>query len=400
MGRDIKVALGYFVLAAVLGTVLRFFPVTDIPIDYRFMVHAHSHIALLGWVYLALTVILCHCYLERGSGQKRYRAIYWITQISLVGMLLSFPFQGYALFSISFSTLFLFCSYAFFAFFVKHVKSGLKSSNSLKCIKAAFWFMVLSSVGPWALGAIMTTLGPGSIWYRLAIYFYLHFQYNGWMVLALVGLFILILEKGGWTLPAKGFNSFFWTLVPGVVLSFFLSTLWTDPHWGLYVLGGIGGLLQAYALVLLWKMATRDKASFRASGLQRRLLKTACVLLALKMFMQLLTAFPYFARLADTYLDFTIGYLHLTFLGAISIGLFFLTDYFGLLRISKKAYFLYFLGFLATECLIFYRGISAWLSLPIFDGFLESLALASLLIPMALLAILGNRPALDDKSRE
>src|SRR5690606_8127251 len=271
--------------------------------------------------------------------------VYWVTQLSLVGMLFSFPFQGYALFSITFSTLFLFCSYAFFAFFTKHVKPKFKSSNSLKCIKVAFWFMVLSSIGPWALGAIMTTLGPGSIWYRLAIYFYLHFQYNGWMVLALLGLFIFILEKGGWNLPAKDFNTFLWTLVPGVVLSFFLSTLWTDPHWSLYVLGGLGALLQAYALVLLWKMAARDKVSFRGSRIQQLLLRTACVLLVLKMAMQLLTALPYFARLADTYLDFTIGYLHLTFLGAISIGLFFLTDYFGLLRISKKAYFLYFFGF-------------------------------------------------------
>ncbi len=391
LGRHIKVALGYFVLAAVLGTVLRFFPVTDIPIDYRYMVHTHSHIALMGWVYLALTVILGHCYLDMVSGKRRYRIVYWVTQLSLVGMLFTFPFQGYALFSITFSTLFLFCSYAFFAFFVKHVRPEFKSSNSLNCIKAAFWFMVLSSIGPWALGAIMSTLGPGSIWYRLAIYFYLHFQYNGWMVLALVGLLLLILEKGGWKLEAKEFNGFLRIMIPGVVLSFFLSTLWTDPHWSLYVLGGLGGLMQAYALLLLWKWAKRDKVAFRGTGMQRRLLRTAAVLLAVKMTMQLLTALPYFARLADTYLDFTIGYLHLTFLGAISIGIFFLTDYFGLLRISKKAFFLYLFGFLATESLIFYRGLSAWLSLPIFEGFLESLALGSLLIPMALLGLLANR---------
>lgn len=107
--------------------------------------------------------------------------------------------------------------------------------------------------------------------------------------------------------------------------------------------------------------------------------------------MQLLTAIPYFSRLAVTYLDFTIGYPHLTFLGAIGIGLFFFVDHLGLLRMPKKAHALYFLGFLATEAFIFYKGISAWMSFPLFKGFLESLALGSLLVPMALLALLVNR---------
>jgi len=55
------------------------------------------------------------------------------------------------------------------------------------------------------------------------------------------------------------------------------------------------------------------------------------------MLLQLLTAFPYFANLAATFLDFTVGYLHWTFLGVVTIALFFLLDYFKLMRISCKA---------------------------------------------------------------
>lgn len=385
-------ALGYFVLAALLGVVLRFFPVADLPINYRYMVHTHSHIALLGWVYLALTVLLYRCFVDRESGKRNYGILFWSTQLTLVGMLFTFPFQGYALYSIIFSTLFLLCSYFYFAFFAKHVRPEFKGSQALKCVRAAFWYMVLSSIGPWALGAIMTTLGPGSPWYRLAIYFYLHFQYNGWMALALVGLFLFLLEQRGSVLPAPVFRRFFWAMNLGVILSFFLSTLWTAPHGSLYVLGGLGALLQFGALGYLGIRLAQGKNFPRFSKIQVLLLHTATVLLGIKMAMQILSALPYFARLAFSYLDFTIGYLHLTFLGAISIGLFFYMDRWGLLRIPKKAYALYLVGFLATEALIFYRGLAAWRSLPLFDGFLEALALGSLLIPLALLAILLARP--------
>ena len=59
-----SLALVYFVLAAGLGCVLRFFRVFEIPVTYKFIVHAHSHVALLGWVYLALTTLLYKLYFQ------------------------------------------------------------------------------------------------------------------------------------------------------------------------------------------------------------------------------------------------------------------------------------------------------------------------------------------------
>ena len=185
--------------------------VCPIPVNYRFIVHTHSHIALLGWVYLALTTLLYHLFLNRDELQRRYRRIFWFTQICLLGMLLSFPFQGYALFSIVFSTLFLLASYWFSAFFIKNAPNSIKNTKAYTCVKASLWFMIGSSLGPWALGAIMTVLGPESIWYRLAIYFYLHFQYNGWMMLALAGLLFYILEQQQIIVSHRTFRNFFLT---------------------------------------------------------------------------------------------------------------------------------------------------------------------------------------------
>src|SRR5690606_16631651 len=259
----------------------------------------------------------------------KHGILFWLTQVTLLGMLFTFPFQGYALYAIIFSTLFLCCSFVYFAFFTKHVRAEMKGSKALRCVQAAFWYMVVSSIGLCAMGALIATLGPGSPWYRIAMYFYLHFQYNGWMVLALVGLFIFLLERRGTKLPAQGFNRFFWALNLGIVLSFFLSTLWTSPHGSLYVLGAMGALLQLGALGQLGIMLAKGKGLPSFSKMQARLLRTATLFLTIKMLMQLLTSLPYFARLAFTYLDLTIGYLHLTFLGAISIGLFFFVDHLG-----------------------------------------------------------------------
>ncbi|SFB97916.1 hypothetical protein SAMN04487891_104163 [Flagellimonas taeanensis] len=387
--RHIRVAISYFAMAALLGVLLRFYPIFSFGFNYRYMVHAHSHIALLGWVYVALTTLIHYCFMEKGTSDKKYTRIFWFTQVSLVGMLLTFPFQGYALFSIFFSTLFLIMSYVFFHYFSRNSDPKFRHGNSLRCIKAALWYMVISSLGPWALGIIMGTLGAQSIWYRLAIYFYLHFQYNGWMLLALIGLFLFAMERRDMVIPKKSFMWFFWILNAGVVLTFFLSTLWIEPSPLLYVLAGIGAIAQGCGLVLLWAMAKNDIKVLPLSKLQALLMKTAVFLVFIKIALQLLTALPYFARIATMYLDLTIGYLHMTFLGMISIGLFFLVDYFGLFVISKKAYQWYFWGFLVTEILIFYKGFAAWVQWPIFNGYVEILALVSLSILCGLLLLMA-----------
>ena len=383
----INIALGYFVVAAFLGVLLRTFHSLEIPINYKFIVHGHSHIALLGWVYMGLTTLLYKLFLAKEGLELKYRRIFWFTQVTLVGMLVTFPFQGYALFSIIFSTLFLFASYWFFWFFKKYTKPGVMKSYAYKCINAALWYMVISSLGPWVLGAIMKMLGPESIWYRLAIYFYLHFQYNGWMIMALLGLFLYVLEKHQINIPKRIFKLFFLSINGGIIMTFFLSTLWIRPSLFLNFLGGVGALLQLFALIVLMKFVKRHINDSGFSGFQLQILKIVTLLLFVKMGLQLLTSLPYFAKLASTILDFTIGYLHLTFLGVVTLGLFLFLDYFELLKISKTSFILYLIGFVFTEAMIFYRGLAAWWHFGIFEGYFEGLALGSLLILVSLVSM-------------
>lgn len=388
--RHTNTALLYFLLVGLLGVFLRMFFVTSIPANFRYIVHAHSHIALLGWVYIALTTLIYKMYFSEIDEARTYRKIFWFTQITLIGMLCSFPFTGYALFSIIFSTLFLFASYWVSWFFLKKTPKHFRFRNSFRCVKASLWYLVISSAGPWAVGAVMATLGKTSIWYKLSIYFYLHFQYNGWFVFALCGILFYFLEKKNITFQKRHFRDFFWLLNAGVILSLFLSVLWVQPHWIFYVLAGAGAILQAWAFARFFQILKPvwKKNALPFSHFQQVLLKIAAFLLVIKILMQLVSSLPYFADLAYNTVDFVIGYLHLTFLGVVSISLFAFLAAARLLRLQKWVFWIYLTGFILSEAVIFYKGTAIWLRLPLFQDYFKILVIISSLIPLAVALML------------
>ena len=377
-----NIALGYFFLVGLLGVFLRFFFVIPIPANFRYVVHSHSHIALLGWVYIALTTLIYKMYFSEAGFGRIYKRIFWFTQITLIGMLVTFPFTGYALFSIIFSTLFLIASYFMAWFILKKTPPPYKNTYSFKLIKASLWYMVVSSIGPWAIGGVMATLGNTSIWYKLSIYFYLHFQYNAWFILALLGIFFYFMEQQNLKPQKEDFKSFFWQLNAAVVLGFFLSVLWTEPHWIYYILGGLGAILQITAFVKFWKIVSPFWKQLHFSSFLKLLLSIAGIVLIFKLLLQLLSAIPWFANLAFSFPDFVIGYLHWVFLGVVTITLLAFLSHTRLLQLPKWIFWLYFAAFLMTEALIFYKGTVTWLELPLFGDYFRLLAYSSIFLPL------------------
>ncbi|WP_430969051.1 hypothetical protein [Spongiimicrobium sp. 2-473A-2-J] len=384
-------ALLYFMLIALFGLLLRLFQLVDIPVVYKYMVHTHSHIALLGWVYTALTTLLYKLYLDHAGIARKYRKLFWGTQVTIIGMLLSFPFTGYALFSILFSTLFLIASYVFARLFFKYTSIEQKETPSYQCIRMALWYMVLSSLGPWALGAIMNTAGSKSPLYRNAIYFYLHFQYNGWFVMALLGIFLKLIEQRGIAPPKKSFAQFFWLFNGGIVATFGISLLWMEPHMGIYLVSALGALMQCLAFVILIRSIGPfwNKLSGMGPPLVFWSLKISALLFLVKLVLQFFGSLPPIAALVMSNIDFVIGYLHWTFLGVVSIALFGFLRYFRLIGLSKKALLFYLIGFGLTEGLIFYKGIAVWKQLPLLTDYFWYLALASGVLLLAIGIILG-----------
>lgn len=172
----------YLFLITLLGILLRWKMVAPIFPGLQFMhlVHAHSHVAFLGWVYFLINaVIIRHCFPEGFNEKKSTRIYYFLLHVSVLGMLISFSYQGYGPLSIAFSTLHAFLSYYFaFQFFSHRKKKWPWYAKSF--YQAAIWFNLLSSLGPWGL-AIAGATGFGNTEINnFFIYYYLHLQYNGW----------------------------------------------------------------------------------------------------------------------------------------------------------------------------------------------------------------------------
>tara|TARA_R110001599_G_scaffold98330_1_gene252750 strand:+ start:11081 stop:12313 length:1233 start_codon:yes stop_codon:yes gene_type:complete len=383
-----KIALSYLFIAAFLGIILRLFSVTNINATYKYIIHTHSHIALLGWVYVALTTLIYHFGIDKKKG-KNYNVIFWSTQITIIGMLFSFPFIGYALYSIIFSTLFLICSYWFYYFFRKNHLLDTKSI-SYKFISTSLLLMIISTIGPWALGAIMNTLGSTSSWYKNAIYFYLHFQYNGWFIFCLIGVFYFLLEKSKISFSKKAANQFYKLMLVSCVLTLCLSFLWMNPASIIYVIAILGAILQLVAFGVFYKQLQGLKTQLKEYLKPQlyALLKLAFILILIKVSLQAFTGIPYFSELTTYILDFVIGYLHLTFLGVVTISIFVFLNYFKLIVLPKTWMRIYTLGFILSEVLIFYKGFSAWQQLYLIDNYFTYLVICSALMPIGILGIL------------
>lgn len=385
--KQVLISLFYFLLAASLGLLLRLFPVTDLSATYKYIVHTHSHIALLGWVYVGLTSLIYYLFIKK-EVQKKYLVLFWCTQITILGMLVSFPITGYALFSIIFSTLFLLCSYWFYVFF-KRNNTCNKKKYSYKFINTSLLFMVFSSIGPWALGIIMNTLGNTSHWYKNAIYFYLHFQYNGWFIFCLLGLFFFILEKNKIQVDKEFISPFYKYMIISCFLALFLSFLWIKPSKLIYFLSGLGVVYQIIALGKFQLIINNYKRNIKKvfSSLILKLLQFVYFLFILKIILQFISAIPYFAELILQIVDFVIGYLHLTFLGIVSLSLFVFLHQFKLLKLFSFAIKIYLLGFVISEVLIIYKGFCNWQQVSIFNNYYMSLVIVSALIPLSLILL-------------
>src|SRR5690554_1474898 len=340
------VALYFFLAAAILGLLLRYFAVSSIDFEYRYVVHAHSHVALLGWIYIAFITLIGYYFLKNSIPKKTYHKIYGFTVITVIGMLASFPFQGYALFSIIFSTLFLIASYFYAWAFFKYKPEDKKNSPAFKTIKYAIVYMLISSVGPWAIGGVMATLGPESFWYRASIYFYLHFQYNAWMILGVIGILLKILENHDVKIDRLLFKRFILTFHIGVILTFFISVLFTKPHLSIYTISVIGSLVQMLSFLFIYKLLRIHTGAINLifGKIGQLLIRWTFFMLFIKMLMQLLGSFQYTANLITQNIYLTIGFLHWVFLGVVSLGLLALLQKSKLIWLNMLSVCLYLIG--------------------------------------------------------
>lgn len=382
------VCLVNFLVAALMGLLLRFVFVFPITIDYRHVTHAHSHGAMLGWVYLMLYVLIVHHFVP--EKKPIYNRLFWLTELAVVGMLLSFPFQGYAAISISFSSLHIVCSYYFVRLIWKNHRMTSKPNQLL--LKASLIFMLLSTIGIWCLGAAAATLGQDSAIFQISIQFFLHLQFNGWFLFAVLAIFLIQFPL---TFTSQ-FRWFFNLLIIGTLLTFALPVSWYAYHPSLLWINGVGVLLQLWATYYFIKLLRPYWFQFWSNkpSLIKWAYGLALISFLLKIFLQSSSIIPEVSDMAYNYHNFVIGFIHLMMLGVISGFLFaFLLDS-PLVNIRSHALkfgiYSFIIGFIATEFILLLQGFFYYFSWGMAPNYFWVMFLFSILLPLGILFFILN----------
>ena len=157
---------------------------------------------------MALTTLVHTLFLVKGKRENFTERFFCLPIFASWECSSPFPYRVCPVFHYFFPLCFLFASYWFICYKLKYVPLRFKKRFSWRLIKTSLYYLFISSLGPWAVGGVMATLGTDTIWYLLAIYFYLHFQYNGWFILALFGVLFYIFEGAGLQFPQKKYHYF------------------------------------------------------------------------------------------------------------------------------------------------------------------------------------------------
>lgn len=387
----ILICFGNFLIAALMGLLLRLQFVAPVAnVNYQFLLHGHSHIAMLGWVYLALFALIYHFFIPKNKEtEQKFNRLFWITEVAVIGMMIAFPLQGYAVFSIIFSTLHIFSSYYFVRLVWKNQQ--IESLAERYLLKTALFFMILSTCGVWCLGPAVGLLGKTSAFYQIAIQFFLHFQFNGWFIIAVLALLFHQMQL---KVENRVFFSFYKWLIVGTVLTFALPVSWFVSSLMLTWINGVGVVVQLVAFVKLVQMLRPQFGTFYAQlkEIERIVYSFALLSLGLKVLVQLVVIFPDMALVSHQVRNFVIGFIHMIMLGIITgflLGFLLNINVINCKnRFSGYGIKIFIMGFVLTEFLLFAQGGNLFFNWKLIPMYHENLFLSSIWLVVGIIMII------------
>jgi hypothetical protein len=266
--------------------------------------------------------------------------------------------------SIALSTFALWLSYVFAYKIYKAIPDNKEKAVSIKFTKASLFFLVLSSLGPYALAIIMAVKSSHQYWYHNALYFFLHFQYNGWFTFAVLAFLLKKLEKSI-VYNYKQAKTFFLLLAITCIPSYLFTSLWHHRPFSITIIIVITAILQTAALYFLWRLLYKNMKEIYTNlpAICRWLYSLAIGAFILKIILQFFVVQPELGQLAFAFRPIIIGYLHLIFLGFISMYLLaFLADkkivslnY----RVTAAGLITFATGIIINEVLLAIQGIAS-----------------------------------------
>lgn len=353
-----RIALINLGLVALAGIFLRLkilLPLTWL--NHKYLLHAHSHFAFAGWVSLFLMAALVGTL--PGKINKVYDKILFVYAISAYGMFLSFPFQGYGAVSIIFSTLSVLVSWWFAWQLWKDLHGDSLNSQIAANIRWALAFLVLSAAGTFFLAWLMANKIDDARLYFGAVYFYLHFQYNGWFFFAIVSLFLSQVTPSLRQQLNKPLQWMAFACIP----AFFLSALWMRlPDW-MYITAVVAAVMQLLAFSWLLVLVIRKAGAQLHDPAVKQIWILSLLALAIKILLQSLSIFPSLSKYAFAYRPVVIGYLHLVLLGFVSLFLIGWLIRQGILVTFRSrvpvSIWIFIVGILITEATLMAQGFTA-----------------------------------------
>lgn len=408
--RWIKISIFNFTLLALLGSILRYKIAFSLPfIDQKNLLHAHSHFAFAGWVSQILMCLLLYALsndtIEWENKIKKFEKIFLLNLITAYGMLITFAYQGYAVYSIIFSTASILVSY-WFAFSVYPL---IKESNihviTKKYFYAALLFNVISSLGPFSLAFMMVSHSVNQDYLLGAVFYYLHFQYNGWFLFVIFGT---LNEQVAKQTENFEFKRNFNVLIVAAIMTLFLSLPWIDKQ------NMLGIVLFAIVIMQLMVFISFLRSTEEGSGpplilnskIKIPLKRIFTFAILIKGVLQILILVPSLDQYAFGLRPVIIAYLHLVLIGVVSFYIFHYLIREKILMMNKnlnKGLLIFLGGFILNEIVLVLQGLS-WLNIVGLPLTNESLFLAALLMLSGLIvvtrSVLKNAAIESEKFRE
>jgi len=355
-------------MVSFMGLVLRSKMVFALPfVNYNHLLEAHSRFTFAGWITLALMTLMVHEMLPPALRSKRsYEWLLGGITISAWGMLATFLITGYSLFSIIFSFIFILFTYFFGWGFIRDIIKTNPGPPVLLLAISSIICLVISSSGPVIIAWIYFTKAFDAIIYRDALFTYLHFQYNGFFALAIFALLFNNIGKRITVNAQKNSHWFAIVLCVSLIPSLFLSYLWQNPNQVFRVIAIAGSFLLMLTAVLSIRVAGSLKAVYlEEKPVVRFLLLLSMGSFLLKTFSQCFTIFPLIGNAIFGNRPVIMGFLHLVFLGFVSL---FILAYYSKTvflnssgKMTRTALIVFAVSVLLNEVLLIAQGLATFI---------------------------------------
>ncbi len=364
--RWIEIALINFCIVALAGFTMRYKINFSLPvINQRYLMYAHSNFAFVGWVALALMTLMVR-YLIRSNLQTNYNKYKWILgsdAVIAIGMFIAFSIQGYDFWAYTFLIISIIISYFFIFYYWKDLNKIKDKNFAVAWLKAALALWAISSLGAIWLAYLLANFVKVQDWYFMALYFFLHFQYNGWFLFVCFGVFFSYMGRQG--MDAGKLSRQLFTIMGVLVIpSYFLSVVWLKLpavfHWTALISGILQILILVFFIRLLRKVISDKRIKLHSSTRWLWILVSSAFII--KITLMMLSIIPYLSHFAFGYRPVIIGYLHLSFVGVTSLFIFgyineFIHRFKG--RVSGIGALVFVIGFIIQEIMLMFQGLEA-----------------------------------------